>query len=127
MTIRELEPWEWGRLEGHPLFKDTGLPNPDLTKILIAETEAGEIVGLWCMVQVVHIEPIWIAPEHRNGMLLGRMWRKMRVFLDHLRLDVVFCFSQRSDTDNYLTRLKFRELPYRTFIYDPHNKYPKDE
>jgi len=127
MIIRELEPRGWGRLEGHPLFADAGLPNPASTRILSAETEVGEIVGIWCMVQVVHIEPVWIAPDHRGGLLAGRMWRKIRVLIDHLRLDVVFCFSQRSDTDSYLSRLGLRELPYKTFLFDPKGKYPMQE
>lgn len=123
MTIRELEPWEWGRLEGHPIFEQTGLPSPDSTRILIAENEGGELVGLWCMVQVVHCEPVWIAPEYRNGTVAGRMWAKMKVFLDHLHINMAYCFADRSDIADYLSRLGLRELPYKTFLFDPKGKY----
>ena len=125
MIIRELTQGEWGRLEGHLLFEKTGVPNPDFTKIIIAENEVGEIVGMTCMVQVVHVEPWWVHESYRGGTLVGRMWNKTRVLLDQLRTDVVFCFSDRSEISDYLARLNFRELPYRTFLFDPKGKYPE--
>lgn len=125
MTIRELPSEEFYKLEGHKALKGL-VPDPTTSKIIVAENEAGEIVGFWFMVQVVHLEPIWIAPEYRSGLIAGRMWKVMRVLLDSLRINVGFMFADRSDIAEYIPRLGCRELPYRTFLYDPHGIYPKE-
>lgn len=117
MTIRELEKHEWRRLDGHPIFESTGVPNPDFTKVLIAEAENGELVGIWSMVQVIHCEPIWIADSHRNGLLASRMWAKMKVLLDHFHINMAYCFSDTPKIADYLSRLGLQELPYRTFLF----------
>lgn len=117
MTIRELRPDEWLRLEHHPALHGYALPDPATSKILIAEG-AGEIVGFWILVQVVHAEPIWIAPSHRSTTLAGRLWTHLREILATCRVSQAYCFSDRPDVADYLSRLGLRELPYRTFLYE---------
>ena len=108
------------------MLKDVGVPSPDACRILIAENEGGELVAFWCMVQVVHCEPIWIAPEYRNGTLAGRMWAKMKVLLDHSRVHMAYMFSDTPHIAGYLQRLGLIELPYRTFLFDPEGSYPME-
>jgi hypothetical protein len=125
MTIRELRIEEWGRLEGQEIFATVGVPSPESTRVLIAETESGELAAIWCMVQVIHIEPVWIAPAYRNSTLAGRMWNRMKVFLDHLRVDMSYCFADTPEIAQYLKRLGLKKLPYETFLFDPKGKYPE--
>lgn len=66
MTSRVLPPDEWPRLAGTPLEPLLSALIPDQTVIRVVEDADGQIigtVGLWSM---VHLEGLWIAPEHQG-------------------------------------------------------------
>ena len=40
---------------------------------------SGRIVAVWCAITVVHLEPLWISPEHRHSpFILRRLWGALR-------------------------------------------------
>ena len=125
MTIRELQANEWDRLKDHEIFAKTGMPDSLTAKIMIAENHVGQIIGFQVLLLVPHAEPIWIDPSYRGGMAASRLWKGMLKLLDSLSLDVLICNSDRPEIDGYLSRLGLRELPYKTFLYDPNAKFPK--
>jgi hypothetical protein len=123
MTIRELEPEEFHRLEGHPALNGL-MPQASACRVVIAENASGEIIGFQMLTFVVHLEPVWVHPSYRGGLLVGRMWKLATKLLDHLRVSVGFCFCEDPTVADYLQRLGLRELPYRTFLFDPLKLYP---
>ena len=71
MTIRILPPSEWSRLEGTELdLARPFLPTED-TQVLVVEQD-GVIVGCWAVIRYVHVEGLWIHPDHRRR---GRVLR----------------------------------------------------
>lgn len=77
MTTRTLPPAEWARLRGTELEHVwPGLPT-DEAQIVVVEDE-GQIVGCWAAYRAVHVEGVWIHPDHRRSRVALRLWRGMR-------------------------------------------------
>lgn len=73
-TVREL-PWEeWGKVAHLEPFASQGLPAPEHSRIIVAEQE-GTIVAYWGLFSAIHVEPLWIHPDHRKRPgLVRRLW-----------------------------------------------------
>jgi hypothetical protein len=123
VNIRLLHPDEYHRLADHPSLGGLQLPSPDLAKIIIAE-DGDTIVGYWSLIQVVHMEPIWIDPKYRGSTLAGRLWSAMCQVLDALQITVAYSFSASTEISGYLARLGLRPLPWQVFVYDPLHRHP---
>src|SRR5262245_30715389 len=97
VTIRELPPDEWDRLRAMP-FGSQGLPDPQLAKVLVAEDEDGEIVGIWAAMTVVMLDGLWIKPTHRRVTWLAmKLLRAMRTLLVGLGVRQSFTIASTSD------------------------------
>jgi hypothetical protein len=105
VTIRQLPPEEWDRLRDLP-FARGGLPDPSLAAILVAETESGEIVGLWAAMTTVMLDGLWIAPAHRNTptRIAGKLLHGMKTLLG--QLGVVRAVTLVQTTDVLVLALK---------------------
>jgi hypothetical protein len=108
ITVRELPVEEY-----HRLPSEVSCP-PEMTRFAVAEKD-GEIIAYWRLAQVIHLEPIWIHPNHRKGFLVRRLWKQVLSILDVCGISSAFCFSDRDDIADYVQRLGLIELPYRTF------------
>lgn len=64
--VRVLPPEEWPRLAALPFAERYGIPPVGSAIIVVAENDAGEIVGLWSALHTVHLEGLWIDPEYRR-------------------------------------------------------------
>jgi len=117
VIIRELPAEEWGKLEGHPALGGQSLPDPTYHKIVVAE-DGDRIVGAWFMMQVIHLEPVWIDPLYRGGTLPLRLLSTMSSILDSCSVKQAFCFADRPEIAGYLQRLGMHKLPYETFMYE---------
>lgn len=117
MTIRDLPAAEWGKLEGHPALAGQALPDPAYHRIVVAE-DKDRIVGAWFMMQVIHLEPVWIDPAYRGGTLPLRMLSTMTSILDSCSVKQAFCFADRLEIASYLERLGMKQLPYETYLYE---------
>lgn len=95
-TVRLLPPEEYPRLLPFPSFAG-GLPNPDTSRILVAELN-GEIVGFWGLFAAVHAEPLWIHPDHRSRPgLIRRLWTALTNEMRETNTEIAFaCIA---DTD----------------------------
>lgn len=113
---------DFSKLKEHPVLKGVGLPDPGHSAVCIATDETGEVVAFWFMVEVVHIEPVWIAPSYRGSSMVRGLWRMVREVIDACGIRSAFCFSDRPDTADYLARLGLIEEPFRTFRYDAPKK-----
>lgn len=116
-TVRDLPVEEWNRLEDHPALQGQPLPDPTYHRAVVAEAD-GEIVAVWFMVHVIHLEPVWIDPHFRGGTLPVRMLKEMSTILDSCTVTKAFCFADRPEIADYLQRLGMQKLPYETFLYE---------
>lgn len=75
MTTRELPREEWGKIVETDAGRQVlAAVNPDTTKVVVVEDAEGRVVGSWLVLQVAHVECLWIAPEHRGrGSVLRRL------------------------------------------------------
>jgi hypothetical protein len=71
---------EWEKLRALP-FGANGLPNPDLTMILVDELEDGTIVGIWAAQTMIMLDGLWVDPAHRDTPVAGQLLRGMRAEL----------------------------------------------
>jgi len=69
LTYRELDRPEWDRIPPDAVG-NYPLDGRDM-RIAVAE-ESGQVVGVWCITPVVHMEPVWVAPSHRGHPTLLR-------------------------------------------------------
>lgn len=75
MRTRILRPEEWGRV---PI--NDALPSllpfvaPQNIAIIVAEDDAGEIVGVLSALRMTHLEGLWVHPEQRGGMVAWKLY-----------------------------------------------------
>lgn len=75
----------------------------------MAEDSTGQIVAYWCVFTTVHIEPMWIAEEHRGRVgLIRRLWGAVRGVLADMGVDVAFALIRPANpAAEYAKRLGF--------------------
>src|SRR4030043_137058 len=117
MHVRELPLEEWDRVRNLGHFATCGLPNPEYSRILVVETDEGQIVGIWFAMNVVHLEGLWIEPSHRGKSAVGRkLLYGMMKFLKNENVKNVFTLS----IEPYITRLAlhagFKQLPGEALV-----------
>jgi hypothetical protein len=106
-TVRELPVEEWDRLRALP-FAEKGLPDPRLTKILVAETPEGRIVGVWAAMTQVFLDGLWVAPDYRRTSWVAmKLLRGMRDLLRRLGIVQSFTLVQTTDVLCLATKAGF--------------------
>lgn len=77
MVVRSLPRADWPRLIGTEL--ERAVPYlPEDAEVLVVEDAAGAIVGCWAVIRYVHVEGLWIHPDHRKrGRVGAHLWRAM--------------------------------------------------
>lgn len=82
ITVRELPPAEWDKLQAAPLGQAYGLPDPRAARVLVAETADGTLVGCWAACVTVHLDGLWVAPDYRKpSFVASKLLAAMRVLL----------------------------------------------
>ena len=102
MKVRALDPAEYPRLKDIP---DGFLPDPENSRVIVAEDENGNIVGRMMLIAVAHLEGPWIAPSRRSGSLLYRMEKQMIAEAREAGLKALLAFTQEDTNTSYLERL----------------------
>lgn len=118
MTIRQLPEDEWNRLLALDDDWLQRIPDSGTAAIFVEEDDLGDIVGYWMVLQTFHLEPMWVRPDHRGGLIVSRLWKAMRHFLDTCSIKKAFCMSEIIDVQGYLRRLGFQELPDKVYMYE---------
>ena len=90
---RVLPTVEWERLRPFP-FATNGLPDPELTTIVVSENGAGEIVGIWAALTAVHLDGLWVHPDHHDTIIAGQLLRTMKDTLQAYGISVSFTVIQ---------------------------------
>ncbi len=107
MEIRILRPEEYKRL--FPIWEEgiETIPSPDVSTIIIAEDDKGEISAFWVMQLTLNIEPVWISPKHRSSTLGSRLFRAVKVHLLKLGVSSAMAHAVSAENAVYLKRLGF--------------------
>jgi N-acetylglutamate synthase-like GNAT family acetyltransferase len=62
---------EWEKLDQTQFAESWRLLPPEHTRVIVVEHE-GQIVGCWALMTMVHIEGLWIHPDHRKRVSVPR-------------------------------------------------------
>ncbi len=114
ITIRFLESYEYYKLE--EVYRENGgeLPHPNLSKILIAETQEEKIVGF----ATVGLEPMvvmWIDNEYRHNHLWAELVSTIYPLTQNVKTYVV---ATKIETQEMCERLGLRKLEYPVYVKD---------
>jgi hypothetical protein len=115
LTVRELPASEFPRLASVEPFDRLGFPKPETSRVVVGEDQAGRVVAYWCVFAAIHVEPVWIAPEHRaRPGLIRSLWGKVREVLRASGERIAFCniFDEGLPVKEAMAaRLGFQKLP----------------
>lgn len=116
MTTRLLPPADWARLAGTEL--ETVWPHlPASARVIVVEDEAGAIVGCWALFSCVHVEGVWVAPEHRARTAVAR---RLLVGMRHEARDLgaqsVVTGALTDDVRQLITGLGGKALPGDLYV-----------
>jgi hypothetical protein len=120
MTTRVLPRTEWPRLLGTELA--TVFPVlPEDAEVLVVEN-GGAIVGCWALYPLLHVEGVWVAPEHRGrGSVFRRLLVGMRALVHGRGREVVqtgaLCTDEGAIVATMLQKVGAVELPGRHFAW----------
>ena len=116
MVVKELTPDLWPMLNGTEL--ETVYPHldPARAKVLVVEDE-GRIVACWSLLQVYHVEGVWIAPEHRKrGKVALRLLEGMRTLCQGLGIARVVTGACTDDVKALIRHLRGVKLDGESFV-----------
>ncbi len=86
--------------------------------MLVVEDDAGEIVGCWSLLSVIHVEGLWIRPDHRQHGSVGRaLLTTMQRWIRQEGVDAVVTASTNGEMADYLDRLGALPIPGQTFLW----------
>lgn len=130
LSVRELPVEEWSKLLTMPgLYHDLGyLPAPEHNRIVVIEDEAGEILGYWGAFTVVHVEPVYIRPEHRLRIsVVRRLWEGMDKLLKDLQVPGAVAVISDEDAPVNLpmaTKIGFTKVPGSLYYLNLEKEVP---
>lgn len=108
MTYRLLREDEWPRLREFMSLEN--VPNPALSRIVVAETETGELAAILGAQMTIHMEPLYIRKKFRHAVRFDKLAAKIEEVLGHKNY---FCFSETPLIEKMLKFVGFVTLPYK--------------
>jgi N-acetylglutamate synthase-like GNAT family acetyltransferase len=108
MEVRLLEANEYGLLD-QIQGEDHAEPSPDNSIVAVA-IEDGKIKGRLVLLNVPHLEAIWIDPEERGRAILARMEAVLLGKLKELGAKQVIGFAVNEKMESYLERRGYSKL-----------------
>lgn len=116
MTTRLLPPEEWHRL---PAVIGDLLPHmvPEDVQVVVIEDATGAIVGTWTAARMVHLEGLWIAPEHRGRPSVARrLYQAGRAAAAQWTAGWAMTGAASDDVRSLLDRVGAVRLPLDTYV-----------
>lgn len=121
MAIRAftLPPWAAYRAfeAGGPLAEADPTKLTDMKDLSIAVVEVDDrIVAYWVVFKALHVEPLWIHPDHRKSpAVVGRIVKQMQEIVEATQEPAAFCVIEDTPTASlvasYADRLGFHIAP----------------
>ena len=119
MTTRLLPPEEWSRITGD-LATVLPLRTAEDCKVLVVETDEGQIVGQWALMGLPHLEGLGIAADHQKGGAVGRrLLQGMRGLLKTQGIPTVLTAAADSQVEGLLEKIGATEVPATFYAWSP--------
>lgn len=111
ITVQRLPAEEYDEL----LSVEEGFrPDPEKSVTVVAK-ENGVIIGRLMLINLVHVEAVWINERFRSGSLLERMTRELEKQARELGVKTMLVYSETHEMDSYIERLGYERSPLRVF------------
>lgn len=117
LTVRELPSSEWGKLaSAGGMLAGAHLPADSSARILVAEDASGRLCGYWVVAAMVHLEPLWLAPDvrHRAHFLLAWIGAVCEI-LRQEGIQFVFAVTGTPENAQMAEALGLKEIPGRLY------------
>jgi hypothetical protein len=109
-TTRLLPREEWDRLAGTDLETLAPQLDPEHTRIVVVEGPDG-LAACWAATRFVHLEGVWIAPQHRKSPgVVRKLLRGMRWALQVMGASYAITGSTTPDVASLIEKLGGRPL-----------------
>jgi ribosomal protein S18 acetylase RimI-like enzyme len=113
-VVRDLPAEEWEKLRAFEPWATQGLPSEEHSRIIVAE-QGGAIIAYWGIFTAIHVEPLWIHPDHRRRPgLVRRLWGSVVATLQGAGIRTAFaCIADADAAQNVPLALRrgFERMP----------------
>lgn len=117
MTSRILPREEWPRLHGTEAETVWEHLNPETARVLVVENSAGEIVGTWTVLRMVHVECVWIREDYRGAFgVVKRLLKGMRMVAHGWGAKTVLTGAMTDQVRGLIRSLGGSRLPGEHFV-----------
>jgi GNAT superfamily N-acetyltransferase len=106
--------------EDFPILRTVGegfSPAPHQARAIVAR-EGKNILGRIFVVSPLHVEAIWVAPNHRSGFVGKKLMDAAENEARNLGVRRLFAFAVNEQIEDYLTRLDYRKQPLTVWSKD---------
>jgi hypothetical protein len=114
---RLLPPEEWHRLVGTELETLVPKLDPAQTQIVVVE-RGGVLVGTWAVLQMVHVEGLWIAPAYRGKSpgIVRRLVQGMQMAAQQFGARVVWTGAASASVAQLIRHAGGTRVPFESYI-----------
>lgn len=107
---------DWSKLDHTELATVWRDLHPAYCQVLVVE-DGERIIGCWALLNMWHVEGLWIDPAYRNtGIVARRLLHGMRTLTDQHGAAQVITTSVSPDVTDYLQRLGATPFPGQSFV-----------
>ncbi|MGH9452352.1 MAG: GNAT family N-acetyltransferase [Terriglobia bacterium] len=103
-----LSPADWDMLAG---IADGFRPDPSRSVAVVALNDEGKIIGRVFLMAPVHVEGIFIDPQQRNGLLLGKLVERVEEEAKKEGVQTLFAYAADEVMENIIERLGYSRAP----------------
>lgn len=112
MRARQLPQSEWPRVAHTEIGPALSVLPPDDTRIVVVENGSDEILGAWALIRYVHVEGVWVHPDHRKrGRVAAHLLAGMRDVAYAWGHSVVLTAALTDDVRQLIAHLGGQPLP----------------
>ena len=113
---RELPAHEWERLRGTELETLWPKLTPSTDRVIVVERD-GEIVACWALMQMLHVEGLWITPgERKQAVVARRLWRAMRAAVADYHAAYVWTGADTDEIREMITTAGGTKVPFDSYV-----------
>ena len=116
MMARILSPEEWSKIEDLELSQLLRSCAPENAAVIVVEDD-GEIIGAMGVLQITHLEGVWVKPERRKGVVLRPLLRMAMALARARGESFMFGGAANGDDrmDGLIRRLDGHPMPLRFY------------
>lgn len=117
ITTRILPAEEWSKIAHTDLGAVVMHVNPEAVTVIVAEDAQGVIAGCWALVNFMHLEGMWVDPDHRGkGVVLRHLWNAVCEAASAKGIGSVFTGAASPLIAEWITLRGGQRLPFDSFV-----------